>query len=119
MNKEYVQAVREYIYIMLHIERSNFMAVNNTVEKSGEHGLTLENRKMLSLTGITDIESFDEGQILLYTQLGELVIKGRDLHVNELSVDSGRLTVEGDIWSLSYGEKDRRGKSGLIKRALR
>lgn len=95
------------------------MAVNNTAEKSGEHGLTLENRKLLSLSGVTDIESFDESQILLYTQLGELVIKGRDLHVNELSVDSGRLTVEGDIWSLSYGEKDRRGKTGLIKRALR
>ncbi len=104
---------------MLYIERRIIMAVNNTAEKSGEHGLTLENRKLLSLSGVTDIESFDESQILLYTQLGELVIKGRDLHVNELSVDSGRLTVEGDIWSLSYGEKDRRGKTGLIKRALR
>ncbi len=96
------------------------MAVNNIADKSaGEHGLSLENRKLLRLTGVTDIESFDEGQILLYTQLGELVIKGKEMRVSELSVETGKLMIEGDIWSLSYGEKNRRAKAGIIKKALR
>lgn len=92
------------------------MAAEN---ESGRHSLTLENRKLLSLEGVTDIDSFDDGQITLFTQLGELVVKGRNLHVNELSVEAGRLTVEGDIWSLSYGEKNRKTKAGMIKKAFR
>ena len=95
------------------------MAYSSTEKETGQHSLTLENRKLLRLSGVTDIDSFDEGQIMLFTQLGELVIKGRELHVNELSVEKGELTVEGDIWSLSYGEKNRKAKAGLIKKALR
>lgn len=95
------------------------MAYNNTEKETGQHSLALENRKLLHLSGVTDIDSFDEGQIMLFTQLGELVVKGRELHVNELSVEKGELTVEGDIWSLSYGEKNRKAKAGLIKKALR
>ncbi len=87
--------------------------------QQGSHSLSLENRKQLRLTGVTDIDSFDEGQILLFTQLGELLIKGKNLHVNELSVESGSLTVEGDIWTLSYGEKNRKAKASLIKKAFR
>lgn len=88
-------------------------------EEQGMHSLSLENRKTLNLTGVTDIDSFDDGQLRLYTQLGELEIKGRELRVSELSTESGRLTVEGDIWSMVYGEKNRRAKAGLIKKALR
>lgn len=95
------------------------MAYNNTEKENGFHSLSLENRKLLRLTGVTDIDSFDEGQITLFTQLGELVVKGRELHVNELSVENGSLSVEGDIWSLSYGEKNRKAKAGFIKKALR
>ncbi len=87
--------------------------------QQGSHSLSLDNRKILRLTGVTDIDSFDEGQILLFTQLGELLIKGKNLHVNELSVESGNLTVEGDIWTLSYGEKNRKAKASLIKKAFR
>lgn len=71
------------------------------------HNLILENRKSLSLSGVTDVDRFDEKTILLYTQLGELTVRGRDLHVNAVSVESGEMSIEGDIWSLTYGEKDR------------
>lgn len=87
--------------------------------ESGKHSLCLENRGSLRLTGVTDIDSFDEGQVLLFTQLGELLIKGKNLHINELSLESGNLTVEGDIWTLSYGEKNRKAKVSLFKKALR
>ncbi len=88
-------------------------------KEKGFHSLSLENRTRLNLSGVTDIDSFDESQILLFTQLGELLIKGKNLHVNELSVESGSLTVEGDIWLLSYGEKDRKAKASFLKKMLR
>lgn len=87
--------------------------------EQGKHSLCLENRKCLRLTGVTDTDSFDDGQVTLYTQLGELLIKGKNLHISELSVDTGNVVVEGDIWTLSYGEKNRKSKPSLLKKALR
>ena len=52
------------------------------------HNLIMENRKKISLSGITDVDHFDENTVLLYTQMGELTISGKDLHVNDLSVDT-------------------------------
>ncbi len=74
----------------------------------GFHNLILENRNILSLTGVTDVDNFDERTIVLFTQLGELTIQGRDLHINSMSVETGNLSVEGDIWSLVYGDKDKK-----------
>ncbi|MBP1573976.1 MAG: sporulation protein YabP [Oscillospiraceae bacterium] len=87
--------------------------------QQGKHSLCLENRKSLRLTGVTDIDSFDEGQVLLYTQLGELLIKGKNLHISELSLEAGNVEVSGDVWTLSYGEKNRKAKASLIKKAFR
>ncbi len=83
------------------------------------HNAILEDRQRLMLTGVTDVESFDEKQVGLYTQLGELTIRGKNLHVNEMSLESGELTVEGDIQALIYGEKDRTKKLGFIGKLFR
>ena len=64
------------------------------------HNAILEDRRKLMLTGVTDVESFDEKQVGLYTQLGELTIRGKDLHVSEMSLESGELSVEGEIQPL-------------------
>lgn len=79
-------------------------------EIQGRHNAILENRSHLMLSGITDVDSFDETEIALYTQLGELTIKGNNLHINEMSVESGNLSVEGDINALIYGDKNRKKK---------
>ena len=88
-------------------------------EPNGRHGLILENRSRLELTGVTDVDRFSEEGILLYTQLGELSIKGRNLHINRMNVESGELSVEGDIAALVYGDKERTGKLSLIGRIFR
>lgn len=80
-------------------------------DTQGRHNAILENRQRLQLSGVTDVDSFDEDEIRLFTQLGELTIKGKDLHINEISVESGDVSVEGDIWALVYGEKDRKKKA--------
>ena len=86
---------------------------------AGHHNLIMEDREKLTLTGVTDVDCFDERVINLFTSLGELTIKGRNLHINDVSVESGDMTVSGDIWLLQYGEKDRRGPLSLLGKLFR
>lgn len=83
------------------------------------HNAILQDRSKLMLTGVTDVESFDEKKVELYTQLGQLVIRGSELHVNEMSLESGELTVEGEISALVYGDKDRTRKPTLLGKLFR
>lgn len=66
------------------------------------HNLILKDRSSLTVTGVTDVDSFDEMTIVAYTDMGELTIKGAELKINKLSTESGELLVEGNIASLSY-----------------
>lgn len=79
-------------------------------DTQGRHNAILENRQRLQLSGVTDVDSFDEDEIRLFTQLGELTIKGKDLHINEISVESGDVSVEG-ISGLWFMEKRTERKS--------
>ncbi|MBQ8622795.1 MAG: YabP/YqfC family sporulation protein [Oscillospiraceae bacterium] len=78
-----------------------------------KHNLILEGRSHLSLSGVTDAESFDENCISVYTEMGELVIRGKGLKVGEMSVETGNMTVDGDIKSIVYGDKHRKRKLTL------
>jgi len=88
-------------------------------EKIIPHVISIENRKTLSITGITDIDSFDEREIVLYTQTGELTITGRELHINAISIETGNMSVEGDIWSLQYGDKDKQSPVSVLGKLFR
>ncbi|NLP26413.1 MAG: sporulation protein YabP [Clostridiales bacterium] len=83
------------------------------------HNVIMENRKTLSISGVTDVDNFDDKTILLYTQMGELVIQGRNLHINSMSVETGEMSIEGDIWSLSYGDKDKKGPISFLGKLFR
>ncbi len=83
------------------------------------HLITLENRKTLTISGITDIDSFDEREMILYTKMGELTITGRELHINAISIENGSLSVEGDIWSLQYGDKDKQSPVSMLGKLFR
>ena len=78
--------------------------MNNDIQHT-EHTLTLNNRESLTLTGITDVDEFNEQEILAICELGELTIRGELLHIEELSIDSGKMSVSGKITSLNYSEK--------------
>ena len=82
------------------------------------HSLIMKDRKEISLTGVTDVDSFDECSIVAYTDYGELTINGSSLHINALNTDSGELTVDGEISSLVY--LDNRPKSeSFFKKVFR
>ena len=63
---------------------------------SASQGIILENRKKLTISGMTDVDSFDEKTICLYTQLGELTVQGTGLHIDSMSIDSGDMTISGE-----------------------
>ena len=84
-----------------------------------QHTLILENRAALTISGITDIDRFDEREIVLYTQLGELTVTGRELHIRSISIETGELTVDGDIWGMLYGDKDKLSPLGALGRLFR
>lgn len=82
------------------------------------HTLVIEDRKRLSVSGVTDVESFDEETVALATELGELIIHGYDLHINRIDVESGDLSLEGEIISLTYTDNQPQS-SGFLGRLFR
>ena len=81
------------------------------------HRVTLENRERLTISGVEEVESFDEGTILLSTVLGDLEIQGEGLHIEKLSLDGGDLSVEGTVSALLYEPPDRE-RGGFLRRLL-
>lgn len=79
------------------------------------HNLFLENRSGLKLTGVTDVDSFDEETVIAYTDYGCLTVNGSKLHVEELNLDSGVLQVTGEVVALVYSSKTEKSGS-LLKR---
>ena len=70
------------------------------------------NRNAASLTGVREVVSFDENQVVMDTDMGLLTIKGKDLHVSRLTVEKGEMEVEGQIDSLTYSSNEAYRKAG-------
>ncbi len=66
------------------------------------HNVIMEERKRLSVSGVLDIDSFDEQTIIAITEQGELTIRGGNLHITRLNLEQSELLVEGEISSLTY-----------------
>ena len=69
------------------------------------HKLMLNNRRTCNLTGINDVLSFDENEIILETEQGMLMIKGNELHVSRLTLDKGEVDIDGRVDSFTYSEQ--------------
>ena len=80
------------------------------------HQLILQDRGQLEMTGVSDVDSFDETEIKAYTALGELTVRGRSLHIRHLDLESGLLSVDGQVDILTYSDV---AKGGFFGRLLR
>lgn len=76
--------------------------------------LVLENRSKLSISGVLDVFSFDDQVVIVETELGLLTVKGENLRINKLSIDTSEVVVEGDIFSLAYSDKELEKKGGSL-----
>ena len=85
------------------------------------HKVILENRSRGTITGIQEVVSFDENQIVLDTDMGLLTVKGKNLHVSRLTLEKGETDIDGSIDSLAYSsnEADRKSGESLFSRLFR
>ena len=89
------------------------------VAAAARHHVTREDRRGLTVSGVEDVERFDDTNIVLSTTQGMLVVSGEGLHIEKLSLDGGDLKVEGKIDALSYEEGPERNVGGFFSRLLR
>jgi len=75
-------------------------------EKKIPHTVLLENKRLLRITQVTDVDAFDEGKIVLFTEDDTMVIEGFDLHMQKLDVAGGELVIDGEITSMLYTGRD-------------
>ena len=66
------------------------------------HNIVMEGRRRISVSGVDDVESFDEHEIVMGTAQGVLVLIGKDLRIEKLSLDTGDVMIEGMIDKLEY-----------------
>ncbi len=78
------------------------------------HSLTMENRRRAVLTGVNEVLGFDENQVTLMTENGEIALTGEGLHVTKLMLEEGQMAVEGKIDGVIYTQRTRR--RGLFRR---
>ena len=79
------------------------------------HRLELVGRERLVVSGVEDVDRFDETGIVMSTAAGTLVVTGEDLHIGKLSLDGGELHVEGRIDSVTY-EDEGQSRGGFFSR---
>ncbi|MCI5485658.1 MAG: sporulation protein YabP [Clostridiales bacterium] len=79
------------------------------------HKLQLSERKVLTMTGVTEVVSFDENSVVLQTSLGLLIVQGQQLSLKNLSLDGGQVAVEGSISALAYEEPRQSGWRRLFR----
>ena len=80
--------------------------MEETRKSNSFQNIVLENREKLNITGILDVFSFDDQIIIIETELGLLTIKGDNLKINKLSLDTSDFIVDGKISSLTYSDSD-------------
>ena len=78
------------------------------------HRLTLNERRQLTMTGVTEVVSFDDSTVVLHTELGTLSVHGQQLQLKTLSVEGGQIAVEGSVTAMIYEEP--KNRTGLLGR---
>ncbi len=83
------------------------------------HHVVIEERRSLTVSGVEDVERFDENSIVLSTSKGIMTVTGEELHIEKLSLDGGDLKVEGSIDAVTYEEDGPGNRGGFFARLLR
>ncbi len=79
----------------------------------------LENREKLTVSGVNDVLSFDDQVVIMETQLGLLTVKGENLKINKLNIDTADTQVEGKINSLIYSQENLKSDGGLFSKIFK
>ena len=111
-------AMSKYTYSKTCLEVPQMAYEDRRTPAEAPHSLVLEGRERLMVSGVTDVESFDEAQVVMGTCRGGLTIRGQGLHMERLSVDTGDVAVTGLIDSMEYDDAAS-DKGGFFSRLFR
>lgn len=78
---------------------------SDTLRPQVPHQVIMENRQTLSVSGVSDVDSFDGQAVVAYTALGELTVRGNGLQILRLNVETGDLSLTGEIDALTYSSQ--------------
>lgn len=87
-----------------------------------QHEVVLVNRNTLDVSGVINVESFDNEEFLLNTECGYLAIRGQDLHIRTLNLEQGKVAIEGSLFDLNYlddGNQTMERAKGFFSKLLR
>lgn len=78
--------------------------MDNETINVGTHSISINERKNIVVTGVKKIDSFDDEEFLLETNMGYIIIKGKDLEIIKLDTYQGNISIKGRLNSLNYVE---------------
>lgn len=70
-----------------------------------DHRLTLENREEMEITGVMNVDSFDDEEVVMDTEQGLLAVRGENLNIKHLNLDQGEVRITGMILELAYSDQ--------------
>ena len=82
------------------------------------HNLIMEGRKTRSVSGVDDVESFNDTEIVLHTNMGVLIVEGDKLHINKLTIDNGEVLIDGELNCVRYTYESE-NSGGFLKRLFK
>lgn len=99
------------------IEERKSMTTNQNIVQN----IVLENREKLNVSGVNDVLSFDDQVVMIDTELGLLTVKGENIRINKLSLDTSEVIVDGEISSLIYSQKgpEKGGGTSLLSKIFK
>lgn len=95
------------------------MEMNKTRKSTGNQNIYIENRGKVTITDVLEVGSFTDETVTLSVEGNGIVIKGRELHIQKLDLEEGKVIVTGNIQSAAYTEKRSKDDGGLLKKLLK
>lgn len=94
---------------------------STTINQNIVQNIVLENREKLNVSGVNDVLSFDDQVVMIDTELGLLTVKGENIRINKLSLDTSEVIVDGEISSLTYSQKvpKKNGGTSLLSKIFK
>ena len=93
--------------------------MKNLADSQLVHSISLQSKSQLIITGVTDVDNFNDKVLLVYTSMGELTVRGRNIRVESFGNENGELVANGDIRALIYGDAGKRSKVGFFRKLIR
>lgn len=98
------------------------MYIDEQKEKSAkdmQHKVVIDQRRKIVVTGVEDVDSFNENEVIMLTNHGFITIVGDDLHISKLNLADGQIVVEGTVQSLDYSDHEQERRKGFFSKAFK